>query len=111
MPPPHLPTELLDHIVDHLHDASDVLKSCCLVSKSWDPRTRTHLFAKVTFNTGQHLQSWKTTFPDPSTSPARYTKDLVVWCIGTVSVLVADAEERGHLDPSFLSSRQPQPGL
>ena len=93
MPPPHLPVELLDHTVDHLHDARFALKSSCLVSKSWVPRARKHLFAKVTFKTAARLQSWKTTFPDPSTSPARYTKDLVVWCPELVTA--ADAEERG----------------
>ena len=43
MPPPDLPGELLDHTVDHLYDARVTLKSCCLVSKSWVPRTRKHL--------------------------------------------------------------------
>ena len=95
MPPPHLPAELLDHTVDHLHDTRFALKSCCLVSKSWVPRTRKHLFAKVTFKTTACLQSWKTIFPDPSTSPARHTKDLVVWCPELVSA--ADAEERGWI--------------
>jgi hypothetical protein len=92
MPPPHLPAELLDHTVDHLHDARIALKSCCLVSKSWVPRTRKHLFAEVEFNS-QNLQSWKTTFPDPFISPACYTKDLVVRCPGMIST--TDAEERG----------------
>jgi hypothetical protein len=47
MPNPHLPAELLDNIVDHLHDTEDALRSCCLVSKSWIPRTRRHLFARI----------------------------------------------------------------
>ena len=98
MPPRYLPAELLDHIVDHLHDTRDALKSCCLVSTSWVSRTRKHLFAKVTFKTAEHLQSWKTTFPDPSTSPAHYTEDLVICC--PESVTAADAEERGWV-PTF----------
>ena len=108
MPLPYLPAELLDHTVDHLHDARVAPKSCCLTSKSWVPRTRKHLFAKVTFKTAARLQSWKTSFPDPPSSPARYTKDLVVWCPELVTA--ADAEERGwirafsqvvHLDLDF----------
>jgi hypothetical protein len=51
MPNPHLPAELLDHVVDHLHDTKLALRSCCLVSKSWIPRTRKHLFANINFNT------------------------------------------------------------
>jgi hypothetical protein len=71
---PHLPAETLDHIVDDLHDAQDALRSCCLVSKSWIPRTRKHLFADVRLPTAKSIQSWKDTFPDPSTSPAHYAK-------------------------------------
>jgi hypothetical protein len=72
-----LPAEMLDHIVDHLHGAQDALKNCCLVSKSWIPRTRKHLFANIALNMGS-LQLWKKKFPDPSTSPACYTKRLFI---------------------------------
>ena len=98
MPPPYLPAELLNHMVDHLHDTSDALKSCCLVSTSWVPRTRMRLFAKVTFKTAEHLQSWKTTFPDPSTSPARYTEYLGIYC--PEAVTAADAKGCGWI-PTF----------
>jgi hypothetical protein len=73
---PHLPTEILDHIVDLLHDTNDALRNCCLVSKSWVPRTRKHLFASIWFPSVESLRSWMETFPDPSTSPARYVKAL-----------------------------------
>ena len=76
MSDPYLPEELLDHVVDLLCDERDTLKSCCLVSKSWIPRSRKHLFAKVEFFGTENLESWKTTFPDPSTSPACYAKSL-----------------------------------
>jgi len=75
---PNLPCETLDHIVDLLHDNESPLRNCCLVSKSWVTRTRTHLFSEVAFQSAEHLDSWKTTFPDPSTSPARYTKTLFI---------------------------------
>ncbi|KAF9645264.1 hypothetical protein BDM02DRAFT_3073690, partial [Thelephora ganbajun] len=45
----HLPPEILDYIVDLLHDEPETLKQCCLVSKSWVSRTRKHLFANVEF--------------------------------------------------------------
>jgi len=86
----HLPCEILDHIVDLLHDRQTPLRSCCLVSKSWVPRARTHLFAEVEFDTAKSLQSWKGTFPDPSTSPARYTKALTIR--GSQVVTAADVE-------------------
>ena len=75
---PYLPAELLDHVVDFLHDTVPALRNCSLVSKSLVPRARTHLFANVKFFTEQRLQSWKEIFPDPSTSPAHYAKTLVI---------------------------------
>ena len=53
----HLPAEMLDHVVDHLHDARDALRNCCLVSKSWVPRARKHLFADIWFPTATRIQS------------------------------------------------------
>ncbi|KAF9643160.1 hypothetical protein BDM02DRAFT_3081141, partial [Thelephora ganbajun] len=45
----HLPPEILDYIIDLLHDKPETLKQCCLVSKSWVSRTRKHLFADIEF--------------------------------------------------------------
>jgi hypothetical protein len=95
MSDPHLPAETLDHIVNHLHDTQDALKNCCLVSKSWIPRARKHLFADVKFLTAGSLQSWKKTFPNPSTSPACYAKTVSV--NPTQVVVPADAEEGGWI--------------
>ena len=75
---PHLPPEMLDHIVDLLHDTKHALRNCCIVSKSWIPRARKHLFADIRFCVAEDLQSWSKMFPDPSTSPARYAKTLFV---------------------------------
>ena len=46
-----------DHVVDHLYDTEDALRNCYLVSKSWTPRTRKHLFANIWFPTAERLQS------------------------------------------------------
>ena len=91
MPNPRLPAELLDHIVDLLSDNKRVLRNCCLVSKSWIPRTREHLFSFISFFTPKDLKLWKKTFPDPSASPACYTKTIF---IGSSHVL-ADADAHG----------------
>ena len=71
-----LPLEKLDHIVDLLQDNPHTLKQCCLVSKSWVPRTRKHLFAEVRFSSGDRLQSWKNAFPDPASPPGYHTRTL-----------------------------------
>ena len=88
----HLPAEMLDHVVDHLHDARDALRNCCLVSKSWVPRARKHLFADIWFPTATRIQSWKATFPDPSTSPACYANALFIDCSQVVTAVDAEAD-------------------
>jgi hypothetical protein len=89
MPNPYLPPEMLDDIVDHLHDTEDALRSCSLVSKLWIPRIRKHLFAEVGLRREWDMRLWEKTFPDPGTSPARYTKTLH---IGSYVVLAGDVE-------------------
>ena len=65
----HLPPEILDSVIDLLHDEPETLKQCFLVSKSWVPRTRRHLFAYIKFRSASDLRSWKKAFPDVADSP------------------------------------------
>ena len=87
-----LPPELLDHIIDHLHDDPTTLKACCVVAKSWVPRTQSHLFARVEFDAGQKrpLESWMKIFPDRSNSPAHHTRSLLIRGTPDVAVPVVD---------------------
>ena len=85
---PRLPPELLDNVVDFLHDSRNTFKSCCLVSKSWIPRTRKYLFADIKFRFLEDLQLWELAFPDPSISPACCAKTLA---IGSPQVIAAAA--------------------
>jgi len=74
-----LPPEILDLIIDNLHDEPTALKTCCIVSKSWVPRTRKHLFAHVKFyDGGSHIGLWRKAFPDPVDSPAHHTRSFFV---------------------------------
>ena len=93
-----LPCELLDHIVDFLHDSRTPLRNCCLVSKSWIPRTRRHLFAEIYLRTPKSLESWKKAFPDPSISPACYA--IFLW-IGCPQVVTTKGAEAGGWIASF----------
>ena len=93
MSSPRLAAELLDHVVDYLHNSEDALRKCCLVSKSWVPRARKYLFADIWFGTEEDLEWWLVMFPDPSTSPARYTKILTIDC--PKSITIADGEGGG----------------
>ena len=92
---PHLPPEILDYIVDFLHDNPGILRACSLASKSWIPRARKHLFAEVNLRTQTDLESWKKLFPDPSTSPAHFTTSLHVGCARVVTA--ADSEVGGWI--------------
>ena len=93
--PPRFLEELLDHVVDNLHYERENLENCCLVSKSWIPRARKHLFSTISIRDTGNLQSWKNAFPDPSSSPACYAKTLAIGCPEVVAT--GDAEEGGWL--------------
>ncbi len=41
------PQELIDEIIDYLHDWPSALQACSLVSRKFYPRTRIHLFRRV----------------------------------------------------------------
>jgi len=86
-----LSQEILDYTIDLLHDKPEILKRCCLVSKSWVPRTRKYLFADIKFHSADDLGSWKKTFPDIANSPAYYARTLSVGCPRLVIAL--DGEE------------------
>ena len=73
----YLPPEILDLIVDHLHGEPTTLRACCLISKSWVPRSRMHLFAHVKF-AYTSIESWMKAFPDPLNSPAHYARALTI---------------------------------
>ena len=88
--------DIFDIIVDDLCDDPPTLEACCLVSKSWIPRTRKHLFAHIEFGaTEPPIQVWKKAFPDPSNSPAHYTRSL---SIRDIPVIIApDMGEGGWI--------------
>jgi len=73
-----LPPEITDHIVDLLYNDLETLKQCCLVSKSWVPRTRRYIFANIFFHSAHAFESWNNTFPDPTNSPASHVNTLTI---------------------------------
>ena len=92
-----LPPEMLDLVVDHLHDQPATLKSCCLVSKSWISRARTHLFSSVNFHARRSpVKLWMETFPDPSNSPASYTRTLSICNLSIVAATGTSARPWIH---------------
>lgn len=77
---PYLPPEILDHIVDFLHNNSEALHRCSLVSKSWVSRAQKHIFADIRLRSHRDFDLWQKTFPDPADSPAHHTRTLTVEC-------------------------------
>jgi len=90
-----IPPEIHGYVVDLLHDEPETLKACCLVSKSWVPRTREHLFASIWFATKEDLELWKKAFPDSANSLGFYVRNLFISC--PESIVAADAEEGGWI--------------
>ncbi|KAF9645584.1 hypothetical protein BDM02DRAFT_492760 [Thelephora ganbajun] len=78
-----VPQEIIDEILDHLvvglgsepKSLETTLRSCSLVSKSWVPSCRRHLFHAVYFNV-TYMKRWVKTFPVPEESPAHHVRDL-----------------------------------
>ena len=88
-----LPPEILDFIIDHLADEPAALKVCCIISKSWVLQTRKHLFAHVELDAlRSHMDLWKKAFPDPSNSPAYYTRTLSIRNASTLTATDTDVE-------------------
>ena len=77
---PYLPPEILDYIIDFLEGDFETLAQCCLVSKSWAPRARKHIFAIIVFEGEDVLELWKMTFPNPANSPSYHTHTLAIGC-------------------------------
>ncbi|KAJ7582263.1 hypothetical protein C8J56DRAFT_245777 [Mycena floridula] len=50
MPTPEFPQELVDYIIDHVHDSTETLLACALVCRSWLPSARFHLFSDITIS-------------------------------------------------------------
>ena len=81
-----LPPEILDLIIDCLRDEQTALEACCLVSKSWVPRIRKHLFIDITLAGAYFtIQRWTKAFPDPSSSPGHHTRYLWISDLAAVT--------------------------
>ncbi|KAJ7183270.1 hypothetical protein C8R46DRAFT_1066434 [Mycena filopes] len=53
MAPPHIPPEVVDTIIDHLASHPHTLRSCTVTSRAWLPRSRHHLFRRLSISTSQ----------------------------------------------------------
>ena len=72
-----VPEDIVNEILGLLSTDSDFrsLQSCALVSKSWVPLCRRHLFHTILF-TSKDRSRWLETFPVPEESPAYYVREI-----------------------------------
>jgi len=82
---PRLPQELLDEIMDHLAGDSTSLRHCSTAARAFVPSCRRHLFSRVVFRP-HNLPTWKATFPNPSTSPATYTREMRIHLVSDMPI-------------------------
>ncbi|TCD64220.1 hypothetical protein EIP91_004355 [Steccherinum ochraceum] len=74
----HVPQELVDMVLDHLHEDKRTLKACTLVSPSWLDTSRHHLFYDLTVPVSEDTKSFDafTDFLINTPLIATYIRDL-----------------------------------
>lgn len=95
-----LPQELVDRVIDFLHNDRPALKASCLVHTDWIDPCRCQLFGSVTLNGLMDLESWAETFPSVLQSPAHHTRKLTL--IGLCASLGDKGLNPDKLDDSLL---------
>jgi hypothetical protein len=68
--------DVIDHIVDYLHDSPRDLRTCALISKAWLERSRFHLFRTIILNSPHCRKLYKVIQQSPNI--AFYTRQLHV---------------------------------
>lgn len=75
--------------MDHLAGDSSSLRRCSTAARTFVPSCRRHLFSRVVFRS-HNLPTWKSTFPDPSTSPAIYTREMRIHLASDAPIQLAE---------------------
>ncbi|KAF8480618.1 hypothetical protein JB92DRAFT_2611097, partial [Gautieria morchelliformis] len=52
-----LPGELIDQVIDHLHDDSPSLRACCLTCRAWAPSARFHIFHDIVLSEAERADA------------------------------------------------------
>ena len=73
-----IPTEIVYEILDDLHSDKFCLRSCALVSKSWTPYCRKHIFSRVTLDGPSGFKKWSNRVPPTPNGPHQHTRELII---------------------------------
>ena len=77
IPLPELPAELIDTVVDFLHDDEESLANCSLVCREWLPATRYHIFNNLLLDRW-NVEEFLALTTRPSATVARYIDHLII---------------------------------
>lgn len=69
-----LPQELVEYIIDFLHDDPITLNACSLTGHAWCSAARQHTFGTINISTKSHIASL-----EKSNGPFSYTQTLSIW--------------------------------
>lgn len=72
-----LPQELVENIVDCLSDDRPVLETCSLVATTWLPRSRHHLFNRVSLNS-ENVKRWCSAIRPGPDGPSNLVRKLTL---------------------------------
>ena len=118
-----LPLELIELIIDHLHDDKAALETCSLVSRVFLPRSQTYIFETIELrflhdvNKDRNIDSMRTLIPPDPHGLLSHARKLSIPCPGLISpfhleeildYLMAFSnirELKFDLDPSHFISR------
>jgi hypothetical protein len=56
MTPPHLAQDVIDAILEHLHDHVSALRRCSTVARSWTFSSQSHLFSSITLKSRKNAE-------------------------------------------------------
>ncbi|KAF7354059.1 hypothetical protein MVEN_01093100 [Mycena venus] len=75
MPSPILPPEVIDLIIDNLHDQPSTLRACSLVGRNWLDGSRHHLFNRI-YLTARNLGVFRDLLKSPSNTLSFHLRHL-----------------------------------
>jgi hypothetical protein len=73
---PHLPTELIDYIVDYLSDEPRALINCAMASRLFIPRSRRHLYGAIHLDQRSDVRAFFALLDSPSCSITPFVHHL-----------------------------------
>ncbi|KAG7091167.1 hypothetical protein E1B28_010219 [Marasmius oreades] len=101
---PFFPLELCEAVIDHCHDIRPSLSACSLVSRSWLPRSRSHLFASGITLTANNIRTFCSLMDSQYCTMAPFIRSSVIFLIRVSSFLQLESLLK-TVEQAFISNR------